>query len=110
MFPGKIMVPVMDNAPYHHKRVLGSLNSLSIKKLIELAQEHGCDYLELPYTKDQYQALENDDEDAHSFIEDLEEGGIHYQVKTEGQWDMLAKVAAKSWPFCPTKEEMQIAL
>eukprot|EP00957_Ditylum_brightwellii_P114057 8696219-Ditylum_brightwellii.AAC.1 len=24
MFPGKIMVPVMDNAPYHHKQVLRS--------------------------------------------------------------------------------------
>mmetsp|Transcript_12825 Transcript_12825/g.18932 ORF Transcript_12825/g.18932 Transcript_12825/m.18932 type:complete len:127 (+) Transcript_12825:1304-1684(+) len=51
-YPGKKMVPVAENAAYHHVRVIGSLNGLSKKKLIKIAQDHGCTYLELPYTEE----------------------------------------------------------
>eukprot|EP00957_Ditylum_brightwellii_P063930 4850094-Ditylum_brightwellii.AAC.2 len=29
LYPGKKMVPVLDNAPYHHKKEIGSLSSIS---------------------------------------------------------------------------------
>ena len=49
-FPGKKMILISDNAPHHHKREIGSLNSMSKKKLIDLAKEHGVYYLEMPLT------------------------------------------------------------
>ena len=36
LHPGEQMALIADNAPHHHKRVIGSLNGLSKKKLIEL--------------------------------------------------------------------------
>jgi len=68
--PGKKMVLIADNAPYHHKRVIGSLNSLSKKKLIELAKKHDVSYLELPWTPIRQQAMDEDDEDEHEFVQD----------------------------------------
>jgi hypothetical protein len=38
-YPGKKMVLIQDNAPYHHKRELGSLHSLSKQQLFQLVQE-----------------------------------------------------------------------
>ena len=35
-YPGKQMVLVADNVPYHHKRKIGSLASLSKAKLVDL--------------------------------------------------------------------------
>jgi hypothetical protein len=34
-YPGKTMVLVADNAPYHHKRVIGSLASVSKNKIVD---------------------------------------------------------------------------
>ncbi len=42
------MVLVADNAPYHHKREIGSLASLSKKKLVELMMKHSVEYIDLP--------------------------------------------------------------
>ena len=66
-FPGKKMVLVADNAPYHHKRVIGSLATLSKKNLVAMMTEHEVEYLDLPLT-DQRIALaatEEDDDDIH---------------------------------------------
>ena len=35
-YPGKKMILVADNAPYHHKRDIGSLGSKSKKKMVDL--------------------------------------------------------------------------
>jgi ribosomal protein L30E len=46
----KKMVLVADNAPYHHKRVIGSLASVSKKKIVEMMVEHSVKYINLPLT------------------------------------------------------------
>ena len=44
------MVLVADNAPYHHKREIGSLGSISKKPLVDLMVTHEVQYIELPIT------------------------------------------------------------
>jgi hypothetical protein len=57
LHPGKQMVLVCDNAPYHHSRELGSLSSLTKEEVAALCVTHGVEYLDLPYTDDRYIAL-----------------------------------------------------
>jgi transposase len=47
-YPGKKMVLLADNAPYHHKRVIGSLASLSKKKIADIMVEHEVETIDLP--------------------------------------------------------------
>jgi hypothetical protein len=47
-YPRKKMVLVADNAPYHHKRVIGSLASVTKKKIVEMMVEHSVKYIDLP--------------------------------------------------------------
>ena len=44
------MILVADNAPYHHKRAIGSLGSLNKKKLIGLMKKNKVEYINLPLT------------------------------------------------------------
>ena len=59
-YPGKKMVPVADNAPYHHKRVTGSLASVSKKKIGYMMVEHGVEHIDLPLT-DKQMELDGDE-------------------------------------------------
>ena len=51
------MVLVADNAPYHHKRVIGSLGGLMKKNLVGMMVRHSVSYLDLPLTTDGRTAL-----------------------------------------------------
>ena len=42
------MVLVCDNALYHHKREIGSLANLSKVKTLEMMQQYGVTYIDLP--------------------------------------------------------------
>jgi hypothetical protein len=44
------MVLVADRSAYHHKRTIGSLASLTKKKLIEMMVKHDVEYTDLPIT------------------------------------------------------------
>ena len=44
------MILVADNYLYHHKRALGSLCSLSKKKLVDFMKKHSFEYIGLPLT------------------------------------------------------------
>ena len=63
------MVLVADNAPYHHKRKIGSLASLSKKQVIELMVKHEVEWIELPMNDIQMQHLETLDEDSRNEID-----------------------------------------
>jgi hypothetical protein len=39
----------IDNAPYHHKRELGSLGSKTKKELVDIGSLFNVEYLDLPY-------------------------------------------------------------
>jgi transposase len=60
---GKIMVLVADNAPYHHKRVIGSLASVSKKKIVEMMIEQGIEYINLPLTDKRMKLVGDEEED-----------------------------------------------
>jgi len=60
------MVLVADNAPYHYKRVIGSLGGLSKKKVVDMMVEHNISYLELPITThERLDLAEMEDDDAN---------------------------------------------
>ena len=50
VYPGQKMCLVLDNAPYHHKREIGSLQGVSKSKIIELMIEDAVKEIELPFT------------------------------------------------------------
>jgi hypothetical protein len=56
------MILVADNAAYHHKRVIGSLASLSKKKLIEMMVKYNVEYIDLPLTDSRLDFANDDDE------------------------------------------------
>lgn len=62
-YPRKKMVLVADNAPYHHKRVIGSLGGLSKKKVIDMMVKYNVTYLELPITTHERLDLAETEED-----------------------------------------------
>ena len=109
-YPGKKMVPVADNAAYHHVRKIPAMGGLSKKKLIELALEHGVTYLDLPLTPAREHALEHDKENKYSYIQDRGEYAFVMINEDGALWDLVAQSAALCRPFVPTKGELQIAL
>ena len=66
-YPGKKMVLITDNAPYHHAREIGTLSSYSKKKLLNIMTAHDVDYIDLPFTtEERYELIaqsENEDDD-----------------------------------------------
>ena len=48
LYPGKKMVLICDNAPYHHKREIGSLGTKTKAEIVEMMQHYKVDYVELP--------------------------------------------------------------
>ena len=50
VYPGHKMCLVLDNAPYHHKREIGTLQGISKSKIIELMIEDAVKEIELPFT------------------------------------------------------------
>ena len=62
-YPGKTMVLVANNAPYHHKRVIGSLASVSKNKIVDMMLEHSVEYIDLPLTDKRMELVGNEVED-----------------------------------------------
>ena len=56
-YPGMQMVPVMENAPYHHVRGIPSLKIFSKKSTVNLMKEYIIDYVLLPLTNEQITLL-----------------------------------------------------
>ena len=48
LYPGKRMVLVADNAPYHHKRVIGSLGHLNKTQMVDLMVQHKVEWIDIP--------------------------------------------------------------
>lgn len=63
LHPGKKMVLVADNAPYHHQREIGSLANVTKKKLIEMMKEDGVDWIELPLTEPRIKLVDDEEDD-----------------------------------------------
>ena len=52
-YPGKKMVLITDNAPYHHAREIGSLSGYSKKGLLDLMMKHDVPHLDLPLVSEE---------------------------------------------------------
>eukprot|EP00957_Ditylum_brightwellii_P168468 12823562-Ditylum_brightwellii.AAC.1 len=105
------MILVMDNAAYHHKRVIGLLNQLSKKKLIEMTKKYEVDYLDLPFNGQQMEAFDNDSGGQYHYVEDC---GDYYCITVGGgnndKWDEIGKLSGASRPFVPSVDKLCITL
>ena len=65
------MILVVDNAPYHHKREIGSLAGLNKAKLVDFMISKNLEYIDVPMTSEprcQLAQLEGDEE--HPDVQD----------------------------------------
>jgi hypothetical protein len=99
-YPGKKMVLVADNAPYHHKRVIGSLASLTKKKLIEMMVKHDVEYIDLPLTDSRLEHA-NDENEA------IEDRGDCIRIAFDPEEQQ--QTASKSRPFVGNTHELKVA-
>jgi transposase len=99
-YPGKKMVLVADNAAYHHKRVIGSLASLSKKKLIEMMTKYEVDYLDLPLTESRFEFINEEDER-------IEDRGDCIRISFDPEEQQ--QTASQSKPFVANTQELKVA-
>ena len=62
--PGKKIILVVDNSPYHHKSVIGSFAKLTKKNMVELMENHSVEWTYLPFTYEVRLAQVDDEDDA----------------------------------------------
>jgi hypothetical protein len=61
IYPGNTMILVCDNAPYHHKRIVGSMSSKSKKELVQLCVEYNVRYIDVPWNDRRLTAYQHED-------------------------------------------------
>ena len=54
---------ITNNAAYHHKCEIGSIASLTKKKLVELMEKYDVEYIKLPLTEARWDYLKKHEED-----------------------------------------------
>ena len=65
------MILIADNAPYHHKREIGSLASLKKGNLVNLMVKHNVEYVDLPMTSTGRSELaEKEGDEDHPDVQD----------------------------------------
>ena len=103
LYPHKVMVLVADNAPYHHKRIIGSLASVNKKNMVEMMVEHGVEYLDLPLVseaREELAASESEDND-------VQDRGDCVRIDFESNNQL--KRASASDPRIASLEELKIS-
>jgi len=99
LYPGKEMVLIADNAPYHHKRRIESLANYKKAQLVELCKEHDVAHLDIPWNDRRFQARQASSDDEES---------DWCRVKfNETDWKAASK---PSTPLVPTVAEMKEAI
>jgi transposase len=98
-YPGKKMILVADNAAYHHKRVIGSLASLSKKKLIEM-MVNDVDYIDLPLTESRLDYATDDNDD-------IEDRGDCIRIPFDPEEQK--QTASQSKPLVANATELKVA-
>ena len=67
LHPGKKMVFIADNAPYHHKRKIGSLASKKKSELVALCLEFNIEYIVVPCSEERDDAYDDGEVDCVAF-------------------------------------------
>lgn len=99
-YPGKKMILVADNAPYHHSREIGSLASLSKKKILEMMEQDNVEWIELPLTDSRVEHLED-------APDDVDDRGDCIQVPFDK--DEQAQTAGSNRPRVASVQELKVA-
>ena len=94
------MVPILDNAPYHHKRQIGSLQGINKKKLLEMMQEDQVDTIDLPWSEARYREWNSGDER-------FEDAGEFVRVDFDPE-EQIQRAGANR-PHVATVQELQVA-
>jgi hypothetical protein len=97
------MVLVADNAPYHHKREIGSLASLTKSKLIDMMEEHEVDFIDIPATDVRYNAFLNGDCE-----KTVRHGGEIFSVDFEAE--AMKGRASRANPWILNVQELKITI
>ena len=98
LHPNKKMVLVADNAPYHHKREIGTLSGLKKKELVLLMVQHNVQYIDVPLTPKRMAQFEDDEP------ENVTDMGDYYRI----EFDVEAFSKRTTDPFVPTVSELQV--
>jgi hypothetical protein len=96
LHPGKKMLLIQDNAPYHHKRGIPSLATLTKKQLLDLAVEHEVEYLDLPMLVERRNC--NEGTDMGEFL------------RVDLDADTMGGIAGRNRPHIPNVSELRLAL
>ncbi len=96
LHPGKTMLLIQDNAPYHHKRGIPSLASMTKKQLLELAEEHGVEYIDLPMYLERRECEVGTD--------------VGEYLRVEMDLDTMAGIAGKNRPHVPNVSELRLGI
>ena len=102
-YPGKKMLLIADNAPYHHSREIGSLGSLSKKAMVIMMTDHEVEYIDLPLVSDLCSELSK--LDGHDDHPDVQDRGDCVQVNFNPD-EQSGRVAA-SRPCVANIEELK---
>ena len=103
VYPEHKMCLVLDNAPYHHKREIGSLQSKSKKEILQMMKEDAVDVIDLPWTDERwelYDCLPADDDSIKDKGEYVE---IEFDIEEQ------SGRASKKEPRIGNRRELQIA-
>jgi hypothetical protein len=63
LHPNRCMVLCLDNAPYHHKRAIGSMNNNTKKELVQLCINHNIETIIVDWNNNRIYTLQNSMDD-----------------------------------------------
>jgi len=108
LYPGKRMILVADNAPYHHKREIDSLANTKKAQLVDLCHTHEVTYLDVPLSGARLQAYDDGETDTH----DITDMGEYYRVDVHEDVEWLRATTKRSGRECfiPTVQEFRLAI
>lgn len=104
MYEGKKMILICDNAPYHHKREIGSLGSKNKQQLMDLGKLYNVEYIDIPLNVDRMEAM-SDIHAVHDFIVDTTDDYCRVVFS-----EKLSNRATTNDPFIPNTEELRYGL
>jgi hypothetical protein len=103
LHPGKKMLVVLDNAPYHHKREIGSLGSMTKAELIAVCLQHNVEYIDVTLNDARMKAL-----DESELIDGVTDMGDYCRVEFDPE--VFCQRASNNKPFLPSVAEIKTGI
>lgn len=103
LYPSKTMVLICDNAPYHHKRKIGSLASLTKIEMLTMMSEYGVDWIDLPLNEYRIDYLNKLSDEERELIDRGD------SIQIEFNQDQQSKRAGRNDPLIANTQELKVA-